>query len=133
MDYFRKCVINNNRGQSMVELAFILPVVILLLAGTMEFGRVLHEFIVVTAAAREGVRSAAVGNSDSTVEAAVKAAAASIDRGQLDVDIAPPVRTRGNAVTVTVSSSVQIITPVISSLFPQNPFPVTGRAVMRVE
>lgn len=127
------CYLRNHRGQTIVELALVLPVLLLIAAGTMEFGRVLHQYLVVTAAAREGARSAAVGNNDATVISAVRAAATVIDKGELTVTITPSARVRGNAVTVTVSNPVQIFTPLISQFFPKNPYAVQGTAIMRVE
>lgn len=125
--------IKNKRGQGMVELALTLPILILLVAGMMEFGQVIHQQLVVTEAAREGARAAAVGDSDTVIANVVRSAASTIDRGNLQVNISPGVRVRGNAVTVTVSNPVQIITPLISSFFPANPFIVQATAIMRVE
>ncbi|SDF01925.1 TadE/TadG family type IV pilus assembly protein [Sporolituus thermophilus] len=128
-------MLKNHRGQTLVELALVLPVVVLLLAGMMEFGRVFHEYLVVTAAAREGARIAAVGGSDAAVAAAVRNAAQSVDRGQLAIAIEPSEagRIHGEPITVVVSNPVQLVTPLISAFFPQNPYIVQGRAVMRYE
>jgi Flp pilus assembly protein TadG len=117
----------------MVEFALIAPVLILMLAGMLEFGLVFHEYLVVTAAAREGARSAAVGAADAAVVSVVKAAATSIDNSNLAVVITPATRLRGNPVTVTVTNKVPIIVPMISVFFPTNPYNVIGTAVMRVE
>lgn len=125
--------IKNNRGQGIVELALVLPILVLLLAGMMEFGQIIHEYLVVTEAAREGARAAAVGNNDAVVASTVKAAAATIDKGSLAVSITPGVRERGNPVTVAVSNPIQITTPLISVFFPSNPYIVQGAAIMRVE
>lgn len=125
--------IENHRGQAMVEMALVLPVLLLLAAGTMEFGRVLHQYLVVTAAAREGARTAAVGQDDAAVISAVQAAAAAIDKGQMQIVVSPANRVRGNAVTVSVSNPVPIFAPLVSSFFPQNPYLVEATAIMRVE
>lgn len=125
--------IKNNRGQAIVEMALVLPIILLIMAGTIEFGRILHQYIVVTAAAREGARSAAVRNDDTTVINTAKAAAVSIDRGQLNISIDPALRSRGDAVRVTVTNYVTINIPLISRLLPENPYPVQGTAIMRVE
>jgi Flp pilus assembly protein TadG len=117
----------------MVELALALPILILLVAGMMEFGQVIHQYLVVTEAAREGARSAAVGNDDIVITSIVRSAAATIDQGNLEVSINPGTRVRGNSVTVSVSNPVQIITPLISAFFPANPYIVQATAVMRVE
>jgi len=42
-------------GQSLVELALVLPIVLLLILGAMDFGRMFYTKIVITNAAREGV------------------------------------------------------------------------------
>ncbi|HEU0245076.1 MAG TPA: PKD domain-containing protein [Candidatus Limnocylindrales bacterium] len=44
----------NSRGQALVELALILPVLLLLLLGAIDFGRVFYSQITVNDAAREG-------------------------------------------------------------------------------
>lgn len=123
--------LQNNRGQSVVEFALVLPIILLLLGGMIDFGRVFHEYLVVTAAAREGARSAAVGSDTAMVISTAKQAAG--NKGQLTVNVTPNSRIRGESVTVAVANKVTIITPLISAFFPQNPYPVTGTAIMRVE
>jgi len=59
MKAFRKIIIRQ-KGQALVEFALVLPVVIIILFGIMEFGHLLMTFNVLTGAAREGVRVAAV-------------------------------------------------------------------------
>lgn len=48
------------RGQSLVETAIVLPVLVLLLAAVIDFGRVIDAYIVLTNAAREGARFGSV-------------------------------------------------------------------------
>jgi Flp pilus assembly protein TadG len=45
-------------GQSIVELAIVVPVLLLLAVGVFEFGRALHAYVTVTHAARDGARVA---------------------------------------------------------------------------
>lgn len=123
----------NRKGQSMVEFALVLPIMLLLLLGIMEFGFIFHEYLVVTHAAREGARDASLGATDAEVRTLVLTAAANINRGQMLITISPASRVRGASVTVNVTNLVPIRTPLISSFFPQNPFPVSGVAIMRVE
>lgn len=127
--------IHNRRGQAMVELALVLPLFLLLVFGMLEFGNVLNEYLVVTAAAREGARAAAVQAEEATVIAAVRTAAAAVDRGSLQVTVTPAAvpRTRGQAVSVTVTNLVTITTPLISAFFPSNPVVIQSSAVMRAE
>lgn len=129
----RRANLKNKRGQAMVEFALVLPILLLLLLGIMEFGLVFHEYLVVTHAAREGSRVATLGGSDAEIMTTVSNAAASIDRGALSTTIVPAVRVRGNQVSVRVTNPVPIMTPLFSAIFPQNPFPVSGTSIMRVE
>jgi Flp pilus assembly protein TadG len=124
--------LRNSRGQALVEFALVIPIFLLLVLGMMDVGIVLNQYLVVTEAAREGVRSAALGSSDTISIAVAKSAAATIDQGNLQVSVLPTVKIRGASVTVTVSNPVKIVTPLISAFFPAN-FQVQGVAVMRVE
>lgn len=125
--------LKDNRGQSVVELALVLPVLLLLLGGMIEFGRVFHDYLVVTAAAREGARAAAVGKDNATVITYTKQAAATLEKQALTVTVTPSTRVRGETVTVTVVNKVTLIVPLIRVFFPQNPVPVTGTMMMRIE
>ncbi len=48
----------NERGQSLVEMALVLPLLLLLVAGIIDFGRAYNNYIIITNAAREGARAA---------------------------------------------------------------------------
>jgi len=50
----------NNRGQAIVELAILLPVLLLILLGILEFGRIFSTYITITHASREGARAGSV-------------------------------------------------------------------------
>ena len=54
----------NDHGQSVVEFALVLPVFALILFGVIEFGRLWMTVNVLTGAAREGARVAAISGSD---------------------------------------------------------------------
>ena len=51
-------MLRSERGQSLVELALVLPLLILLLAGVADLGRAFFSYIQITNAAREGARAA---------------------------------------------------------------------------
>ncbi|MBN1998114.1 pilus assembly protein [candidate division KSB1 bacterium] len=60
------------QGQSIVEFALVAPILVLLLFGIIEFGRIFETVNVLTSAAREGARVAAVTAPNlSQVQAAV--------------------------------------------------------------
>ncbi len=50
----RKC--NGSRGQELVEFAIVLPLLLLVVFGLLDLGRLFHALITVTNAAREGAR-----------------------------------------------------------------------------
>lgn len=125
--------LGNKRGQAMVEMALAIPVLVLLLAGILDMGRVLHDLLTITYAAREGARTAAVGEDNTKIYAAIVNAAPSIDPATMSIDINPAAdRKPNNPVTITITHDVIIVTPLISTLV-ANPFPLTATAVMRME
>lgn len=123
------------KGQALVELALVLPVLLLILFGIMEFGRIFHAYLVITNAAREGGREGSINNNDSQIKAIVeKAAAPSLNLDNLSVTITPDEsnRERGDPLTVEVDYQVDLFIPVITQLIP-DPLPISSTMVMRIE
>jgi Flp pilus assembly protein TadG len=88
------------RGQGTVELALLLPVVLVLALAVVQVGLVVHAQIQTAHAAREAARVVAVtGDLGAAREAAARAA--SLDPARLDVEVDGAV-VRGGIVTVTV-------------------------------
>ena len=56
MKFMRKIHTKQHEGQGMVEFALILPILLLLVFGVMEMGRLLFIFVAVTSASREAAR-----------------------------------------------------------------------------
>ena len=61
----------SERGATLVEFAVLIPVLLILLAGILEFGWVFNGWIVITGAAREGARVAATDKNPANVKTAV--------------------------------------------------------------
>ena len=121
------------KGQALVELALLLPVLLLLLGGIMEFGRLLHAQLVLTAASREGARAAAVGLPPEEVCGRVREVAAALDEDRLEVVQEPAGGlARGQLVTVTVRYTLDLVFPFMEALLPV-PFPLRASTTMRVE
>jgi Flp pilus assembly protein TadG len=91
----------------MVEFALILPVLMILLFGIIQFGIVLHDYLTITDAVRVGAREAAVSRNDPSaiadVTARVEEAAAGIDISKLDITITP-----GDPTTWTQGGDVSV-------------------------
>ncbi|HEX3032057.1 MAG TPA: TadE family protein [Bacillota bacterium] len=126
--------LKQERGQAMVEMALIAPILMLLLFGTIEFGRIFNSYLEVTNAAREGARAGVVGATDSSIVTAVKNSAVLLDGDFLTINVNPGAdyRNRGTALNVTVYYPVEIYTPIIRNIT-GNPFIVRGSATMRME
>lgn len=120
--------VRNLRGQSMVEFALVAPIFLLLVFGVIDFGQLFNRMITVNQASREAARVAAVSGDVAKAKNAAKNYG-----NDLTCTISPSSLVSGSNVTVTVSSSVTISTPLISALFSSNPVDVTGQSVMQVE
>ena len=68
-------ITRDDRGAVMVEFAIILPVLLLILLGIVEFGRAYNAQVSIQAAAREGARELALRHSSSAVESASRGGA----------------------------------------------------------
>ena len=117
-------------GAVAVEFALAIPVLVLILCGIFDFGNLYFQMDLVNNAARQGARLAAVNDETSQQ---ITTALQSSYGNQLIVNESPSSPTSGSNVTVTVTSNVTIITPIISAFFPNNPYPVQGQCTMYVE
>lgn len=133
---------NNENGQTLVEFALILPILLLLVMGIIQFGMILSGQIAVTNAAREGARVAAVGKDNDEVLARVKNSIAGhsfVNSGSISVSVTG--NTVGEQVKVIVNNaSVTTIVPIPSPKSGEanivnsgTSFPLKGEASMRLE
>lgn len=124
----------NRKGQALVEIALVLPILCLLLMGLVEFGRAFHAYLILSHASREGARAAALGQGDWEVQALVVGSAATLDPNSLQVSITPAegARTRGEGVTVRTVYQLPIMVPLIIPMLP-DPFPIQTATTMRME
>jgi Flp pilus assembly protein TadG len=110
----------SDRGSAAVEFALLLPVLLLLLFGVIDFGRAINAQITLTQAAREGARLASVGQSSSTVVSRTQSAATGLSGVTVTVSSSCPTNAgTGVDAIVQASSSFSFITPVgaIAGLF----------------
>src|SRR5919109_2383281 len=100
--------IREEKGQTLVEFALVLPILCVLLFGIIQFGTVFNNWVTLTDATRAGARKAVVsrGQSDpgAVAEDAVRDSAPNLNQDELEVDIAvSPKWENGAEVTVTAS------------------------------
>lgn len=127
-----KKYIKNEKGQSIVELAILLPIILIILMGVFESGRVMNAYLIINHASREGARSASLGDSDTEILETVSLSSNTLNSSNMSVTISPSSRNRGDSVTVNIGYDVDIIVPIIESIIP-NPFHIETETVMRVE
>jgi Flp pilus assembly protein TadG len=116
---------NHDRGAAAVEFALVLPVLLLVLCGIIDFGRALHAQVVLTQAAREGARLAALGEPDASTR--TLDAARTLSAVEVDVTSCPANLAAADAV-VTVTHHFTFVTPIGGDI---GPITLTGRGVMR--
>ena len=124
----------DKKGQSMVETALILPIIILLFLGMFEFSRIFGSYLLITHASREGARLAAIGRTDAEIQANIEDKLDILNVSELQVILNPEEddRITGEDVRVRVRYRLQIYAPVISSIV-SNPFEMEAVTYMRVE
>ncbi len=125
-------ILRDNRAQALVEMALVLTILLLLLAGIIEFGRVFSAQLIVSHASREGARLGVINPDDDVIEAKVWDAAGALDTAKVSVAVSALSRKRGEQLTVEVEYPVTIVMPFIGGILP-NPYKVRGVTKMRIE
>ncbi|MDD2484943.1 MAG: TadE/TadG family type IV pilus assembly protein [bacterium] len=124
-----------NKGQSVIELAFLLPLLLLLLMGVFQFTLILKTYISLTLGSREGARAGAVGRTNAGIVAVVKKRLPGFNTNNLTVVITPSnesSRRTGDYITVRIDYAQDLIMPFISFVLP-DPLPMSSTTVMRIE
>jgi len=114
--------INNERGQSLVELSISLVLLLVLLAGAVEFGIAFFQFVQLRDAVQEGALYGSMNPSDTAgIRSRVKGASNSpINLPALDdseigiaIDSGP---CEGNSITVSLTFDHQVFMPFMSAI-----------------
>lgn len=79
----------DERGVALVEFALVIPVLLLLVVGTLDFGRAVNAYLTLNSAVREGARAAVLDPASTMpkIEQAVIARSAPLDARQLTVEV----------------------------------------------
>jgi len=119
------------RAQAMVEAALVMPILIMLVIGALDIGRLFYDDIIVGNAVREGVRRAIdTTYTDSMVSTVVQNAAGGITVTGVTVLPASRTSTYTDTITVRATYSMTVLTPGISSLI-GSPKAVVHEAYMK--
>ena len=119
----------NERGASAVEMALLMPILLLMVLGLVDFGRAVLAHMAIEEAAQEGAMFAAyhgtdAGDTSADIVNAVRMSTSSVTIAAGDVAVVCSAKAGGDqlaafpTVTVTISTSIAPITPLVSSWLP---------------
>jgi Flp pilus assembly protein TadG len=112
-------------GAAAVEFALVVPLLVLILAGVVDFGYRYQQHIQYTNAAIQGARTMSLG---STQGEATTAARDSAGNSGAQVSFSPVSCTAGSPITVTISATKDTLTSLFGSTFT-----VSGKAEVQCE
>jgi len=130
--------LKNEKGQSLVEFAILLPVLLLLIMGILEFGLMLNSYLTINNSAREGARlGVVVGSnlgSDTEISDLIKKISPNLNREDLTINIMPSLagRKSGGTISVEVKYNYKLTIPIISNIL-GNVMVLKAQTSMRIE
>lgn len=133
-----------DEGASAVEFALVLPLLVTLLLGIIQFGIIFFQWLEIEHAAREGVRWTSLRDAGgyatvgAATRAAAKAAAPGVALTDADITVSPEDPTEedfGDPATVTVRYDAPLIAPWVQHLLGVSGavFPLEAAATQRIE
>lgn len=127
-------LIKNEEGQSLVEFAILIPVLMIIIMGIFEFGFILNAYITINSSSREGARLASVGGTDLEIRDKVVDSSPNLDSSNLEIIILPSEgnRNRGDTVTVYINYDYQVKIPLIGAII-NNSVELNAETSMRIE
>jgi Flp pilus assembly protein TadG len=123
----------SERGQSMVEFALVLPILLLLLCGIIDFGWLYYNQVMLSNAAREGARYAVIHYSPAT---SWESDTITVIRDSMpgitgaSIVVAGPTSSR---ISATVTADVPILTGLTSTLLGTDSETLEASCTMRLE
>ncbi len=153
MNYRRRSHLRSQRGQSMVEMALMMTILLIILSGVLDLGRGFFSFIAIQNAAAEGALYAAINplcrvespdcaNPNNVIfRAQHESPAGLIDKNRMNISVtcdgdgscAPGSGglTEGRPITVTVDYHFQMVGP-FSALMPDGQLYMKAHAVQNI-
>jgi Flp pilus assembly protein TadG len=128
-----KRLMREEKGQSLTEFALIFPLLLLMVCGIIDVGRIMHGYLYLQSAVQETVRLGGLGKNDREITAFAQEYVHLGESRQLTVAISPndSQRKSGEYVTVTLTYTSNYLTPLISNILP-TPV-VTAQSTIRME
>lgn len=129
----------NDKGQSLVEFAILLPVLILILCGILDFGWIFGNKLLVTYSCREGARYGAVNAASSSFSSSVtsKVMTSLPSYAQDGVTVNAYLTNNSNPrqgdVVVDVQYTFVLLTPLASTIFGSQQYTSKASCIMKAE
>ena len=124
--------VRGERGSNAVEFSLIVPILLVLVLGIVEFGHAFQVQGTLSAAAREGARVMALQNDPAAARTAVRDAAPTLDPAVTDaqITVAPTACPPTSTTTTNVRVTVDYPMPFLTDFFGAD-IDLTGTGVMR--
>jgi Flp pilus assembly protein TadG len=133
--HIRGSKLRGEEGQSMVEFAVILPIIVMLFLAIWQLGVGFHNYLAITDAARVGARAAAVNRASATgpCQAAKNAIQATVSTAQWSVISTRITCTPATPGATGTSYTVSIAYPITINVFFSRTGTLTASATERLE
>jgi Flp pilus assembly protein TadG len=102
----------SERGVAAVELAIVLPILLIILLGIIDFGIYFYNDLQLTHAARDAARELSVNNPDGADTAINEAAGRLVSTSAPNAAWPTPLPASGEPITITVTATYTCITPI---------------------
>lgn len=123
----------SQKGQSLVEFALVIPVLLLLLFGIVDFGRTFHAYLTIDHAGREVAREVSIKHNedaDEDIKTRVVTNINLLTNDNIDI-VYPSGKEAGQEVYIVITYPVDFLTPVIGNII--GSFDLENTTVMRLE
>ena len=139
-------ICKNEKGQALLEFALVLPLLLMILCGIMDFGWIYYNQLAIENSAREGARFAAVSTApeagdtstadrDNRIKAKVLAVSPNTIKGNMVITITYSDTTNpvNGDVTVKLTSKLRILTPIAGIFYGGQEKDISAKVIMKVE
>ena len=120
-------------GTATVEMALILPLLLLILVGSLELGTLFSTYLRFQNAIREGGRLAAIGTTEGEITARVHQYAFGLDPGKITLTVINAEGDRGDPVTVQGGYTYDVSTQLMAVVIGTADLPMNYQITMRLE
>lgn len=127
--------LKKERGQSLVEFALVLPILLVILCGILDFGWLFYNQLNLNNACREVARYSVVHSSEATLDDNVKnmLKGSMGDSASYTLDWSNPADKTNGDVVVKVDYNMQILTPFLGVINGSMTKPLEATVTMKVE